>query len=461
MGAMSLFDSIDDGPVFDDRPRIDERRAGQEDQAGLREGDARPLRQRPPADGRRVGPAARAPTAPWPRSSAARRRRSARVGGVVTGLQRKWTKRGDLMAVFQLEDLRGAIEVMVFPKTMTEHGHKLEDDAIVIVRGRVDRKEDTAQVMAMELERFEPVADVARRSPSTSPARRSTTTSCAGSRASCRTTPATPRSSCSWATASACAWPTTSASTPATASWPSCGCSWGPTRSVRSERSSERQDSPKNVRCRSELRDRAAGAGLEGSDPTVSGGFFRSHGYQVDTKDCTALGDAELAEMADICADGPAGYEIGFLSKAGRGLGPGQPGPRTATRSRASRSARSSASAAPRACSSAWPRSSGRSKRDAVLRALMADQYRRAVHGLPRRGRARRHPLRRRVAASRRSRNLERHRPPARATRPRARSGPGAVAWPSASASRPATTTTARSWPRATSASRPCSTTRR
>jgi hypothetical protein len=35
----------------------------------------------------------------------------------------------------------------------------------------------------------------------------------------------------------------------------------------------------------------------------------------VETKDCTALGDAELAEMADICADGPAGYEVGMLSK--------------------------------------------------------------------------------------------------------------------------------------------------
>ena len=35
----------------------------------------------------------------------------------------------------------------------------------------------------------------------------------------------------------------------------------------------------------------------------------------VETKDCTALGDAELAEMADICAGGPAGYEVGLLSK--------------------------------------------------------------------------------------------------------------------------------------------------
>jgi hypothetical protein len=35
----------------------------------------------------------------------------------------------------------------------------------------------------------------------------------------------------------------------------------------------------------------------------------------VTTKDCTALGDAELAEMADLCADGGIGYEVGTLSK--------------------------------------------------------------------------------------------------------------------------------------------------
>ncbi|MBA2625155.1 MAG: hypothetical protein H0U89_06085 [Acidimicrobiia bacterium] len=35
----------------------------------------------------------------------------------------------------------------------------------------------------------------------------------------------------------------------------------------------------------------------------------------VETKDTTALGDAELAELADICAEGPAHYDIGLLSK--------------------------------------------------------------------------------------------------------------------------------------------------
>jgi hypothetical protein len=37
--------------------------------------------------------------------------------------------------------------------------------------------------------------------------------------------------------------------------------------------------------------------------------------FAVETKDCTALADAELSEMADIVADGPAGFDIGLLSK--------------------------------------------------------------------------------------------------------------------------------------------------
>jgi DNA polymerase-3 subunit alpha len=81
------------------------------------------------------------------------------VGGLVTSLQRKWTKRGDLMAVFQLEDLQTSIEVMVFPKTMQKFGHVLVDDGVVIVKGRVDMREDQAKLMATEIERFEPVLD--------------------------------------------------------------------------------------------------------------------------------------------------------------------------------------------------------------------------------------------------------------------------------------------------------------
>ncbi|MFZ6002304.1 MAG: DNA polymerase III subunit alpha [Actinomycetota bacterium] len=78
-------------------------------------------------------------------------------GGVITGLQRKWTKKGDLMAVFALEDLHTSVEVMVFPRTMTDHGHKLEDDAVVLVKARVDGREDQPKLIAMDVEPFEPM----------------------------------------------------------------------------------------------------------------------------------------------------------------------------------------------------------------------------------------------------------------------------------------------------------------
>ncbi len=35
----------------------------------------------------------------------------------------------------------------------------------------------------------------------------------------------------------------------------------------------------------------------------------------VDTKDCTALSDAELSEMADLCTEAGAPYDVGVLSK--------------------------------------------------------------------------------------------------------------------------------------------------
>jgi DNA polymerase-3 subunit alpha len=77
------------------------------------------------------------------------------VGGVITALARRYTKRGELMAIFQLEDLAASVEVFVFPKVMAEVGHRLEDDAVVVVRGRIDTRDDEVKLVCMELERHE------------------------------------------------------------------------------------------------------------------------------------------------------------------------------------------------------------------------------------------------------------------------------------------------------------------
>jgi DNA polymerase-3 subunit alpha len=51
-----------------------------------------------------------------------------------------------------LEDLRSAVEVMVFPRTMTEHGHKLADDAVVVVKARVDRRDEAPKLIAQVID---------------------------------------------------------------------------------------------------------------------------------------------------------------------------------------------------------------------------------------------------------------------------------------------------------------------
>src|SRR3546814_2536282 len=66
---------------------------------------------------------------------------------------------------------------------------------------------------------------------------------------------------------------------------------------------------------RSELRRAAGSTGLERSQPRVVTGAGKRMSIQVETKDCTALGDAELAELADLCAEGPIPHEVGVLSK--------------------------------------------------------------------------------------------------------------------------------------------------
>ncbi|GII90341.1 DNA polymerase III subunit alpha [Sinosporangium siamense] len=73
------------------------------------------------------------------------------VGGILTGLQRKVTKKGDTWVLTTLEDLEGAIEVMIFPSAYQLCSTILAEDAIVFVKGRLDKREDVAKIIAMEV----------------------------------------------------------------------------------------------------------------------------------------------------------------------------------------------------------------------------------------------------------------------------------------------------------------------
>lgn len=74
------------------------------------------------------------------------------VVGAITALAQRTTRKGDLMATLRLEDLQAGIEVMVFPKTMADHGLHLKQDAIVAITGRIDGREDGRTLVALAIE---------------------------------------------------------------------------------------------------------------------------------------------------------------------------------------------------------------------------------------------------------------------------------------------------------------------
>ncbi len=64
------------------------------------------------------------------------------IGGIITGVSRKITRNNANMAFVTIEDLFSAIEVVVFPKTYEKCKSLIEEDGIVLVKGRVSIKED-------------------------------------------------------------------------------------------------------------------------------------------------------------------------------------------------------------------------------------------------------------------------------------------------------------------------------
>ena len=166
--------------------------------------------------------------------------------------------------------------------------------------------------------------------------------------------------------------------------------------------------------------------------------------FEVGTKDCTSLSDAELAEMADLCVEREPGFDIGFLSKQCeewvlitlvregnklRGYSFS-----TLERIGGTPSLLIGVATVDRTV-----------KAEQALRLLLGDQYRRALLAFPDEDV---------LVGTRLASCPRRTRPssawptscPGRTTRPRARSGPGAGVWPSASVPRAASTTGPSSW---------------
>lgn len=74
------------------------------------------------------------------------------IGGIISGLQRKMTKQGNAWAIATVEDLAGSIECMFFPASYQLVSTQLVEDAVVFVKGRLDKREDVPRLVAMEMQ---------------------------------------------------------------------------------------------------------------------------------------------------------------------------------------------------------------------------------------------------------------------------------------------------------------------
>jgi DNA polymerase III subunit alpha len=70
------------------------------------------------------------------------------VGGVLTALQKKFTRKGDTYLVATLEDLSGQVEVVFWPTTYRAAHEVLAEDAVLVVTGRLEVRDEAVKLTA-------------------------------------------------------------------------------------------------------------------------------------------------------------------------------------------------------------------------------------------------------------------------------------------------------------------------
>src|SRR4051812_49333161 len=82
------------------------------------------------------------------------------VGGMIAEAKRIRTKKGDMMMFATLDDLEAQIETIVFNSALESAGSKLDVDKMVILRARVDHKDQgETKLVVQEVEAFEPTPE--------------------------------------------------------------------------------------------------------------------------------------------------------------------------------------------------------------------------------------------------------------------------------------------------------------
>ncbi|HZX04633.1 OB-fold nucleic acid binding domain-containing protein, partial [Kribbella sp.] len=73
------------------------------------------------------------------------------IGGIISNRQRRITKKGDPWATATVEDLVGSVECLFFPATYQLVSGRLQQDAVVFVKGRLDKRDDVPRLIGAEV----------------------------------------------------------------------------------------------------------------------------------------------------------------------------------------------------------------------------------------------------------------------------------------------------------------------
>src|SRR5205823_440788 len=86
------------------------------------------------------------------------------IGGIVSAIRVTRTKKGDSIAIVQLEDWEGIVEVLLFPDTYAKAHRLLEADAAIIVKGKLDNDESSMKILATDIYPMERAREILSRS---------------------------------------------------------------------------------------------------------------------------------------------------------------------------------------------------------------------------------------------------------------------------------------------------------
>ncbi len=80
------------------------------------------------------------------------------IGGMISSVRRRQTKKGDTMAVLTLEDMLGIVECIAWPRIYAEYGALLTEDSKVFLKGRVKADDEKdGQLMIDEVIAFDEI----------------------------------------------------------------------------------------------------------------------------------------------------------------------------------------------------------------------------------------------------------------------------------------------------------------